>query len=204
MVYFQPAFTGSLEPHRYAALFPPMRPSELDDLCQAIAAHGQQVPGVVLGGKLLDGRNRDHACDVLGIPLRVISYTGSDAQALTYVLDANQHRRDLSTGQRGAVGATLMPIFAKGVAAERIEKLRELRLSVLAGKVRLNLAEPCLDPNPLVRTRNLAARCVGVSPAYVASAGRTGPYLRFSPGLSQHNSTAPQPHTARSTAVTSV
>lgn len=163
---------ATLEAHRYAALFPPMRPGEFSDLCDAIAAHGQQVAAVELNGLLLDGRNRDRACDALGIPLRVASYTGTDAQALSYVLNANQHRRDLTKSQRAAVAATLVPLFAGDVAAERIRKIRESRLAALSWEIPVKVSGSSPDDPEASSARGLAAKCMQVSPAYVQRAIR--------------------------------
>ena len=162
----------SLEHHRFAASLPPMRPNESRGLREAIARNGQQVPAVVFNGKLLDGRNRDNACAELGIPLRVIAYTGSEARALMYVLDANVHRRELSKSQRAAVAAILVPVLAEDVAAERIEKIRAARLAALGGEIRSSLTQSPSSTQSTVRSRDLAAQMMGVSTGYVQHALR--------------------------------
>lgn len=158
---------GTLEHHRFAASLPLMRPRERQGLRDAIQLNGQQVPAVLFNGKLLDGRNRAGVCIELGIPLRVVEYTGSEAHALMYVIDANQHHRDLSKSQRAAVAATLIPVLAENVAVERIEKIRSARLAALGREIRINLSQSPSSPEPAVRARVLAAQAMGVSEAYV-------------------------------------
>ena len=157
----------TLGTHRYAELLPLMRPNEFRALCDVIALNGQQVPAILFRGKLLDGRNRARACAALGITLRVIAYTGSEMRALMYVLDANQHHRDLGKSQRAAVAATLLPVFAGDVAAERIEKIRSARLAALGKEIRINLSKSPSEHDSARRSRDLAADLMGVSPAYV-------------------------------------
>lgn len=83
------------------------------------------APGHASPEKLLDRRHRDRACTAATVPLRVNELIGTDADALTYVLPANQHRRELTKSQRAAVAATPVPMVSEQVAEEGGEKVRQ-------------------------------------------------------------------------------
>ena len=97
--------TKLLEPHPFAEVFPTLDGEAFNALEKDIEARGQQEPIVVYEGKILDGRNRYRACQILGRGPEVREYTGDDAMG--FVLSANLHRRHLNEGQRAMVGANL-------------------------------------------------------------------------------------------------
>lgn len=61
---------------------------------------------------LVDGRNRRAACKLAGVEPTVRELDGEDPTA--YVLSANVHRRNLSTGQRAMAVAMLRPKTEQG------------------------------------------------------------------------------------------
>jgi len=177
--YLQPTGEGvievnpaDLEVHPHANRLPLMRPSEFKGLCKTIAANGQQVPVILLDGKLLDGRNRTNACAKLRISVRAICYTGSDTQALLYVLNANQYHRDLGKGQCGAVAATLMPLLAEEALLNRIARLRETLRAKRDGECRVLLPDTQTEVDISHRSRDVAADLMGVSATYIQRALR--------------------------------
>ena len=101
--------------HPVAALFPMLSQVELNELASDIRLNGLQLPVVVQGGVLLDGRNRLAACKLVGVKPEYREYTGKDAQA--YIIGANLHRRHLTESQRGTVAARLANMSVGGIRA---------------------------------------------------------------------------------------
>jgi hypothetical protein len=95
----------ALEPHPLAELFPPLAAPELAALTADIAAYGVHEAIVLFEGQILDGRNRFHACQTLGLPCPTRAYTGDDP--LAYVVSLNLQRRHLNESQRAMVAAKL-------------------------------------------------------------------------------------------------
>lgn len=106
------ATPARLPHHPLAGLFPMLSPEHLRQLADDIATVGQQEPVWLLGGQILDGRNREAACHVLGIDPWTKEYEGADP--LAFVLSLNLHRRHLSESQRAMVAAKLA-IWKRGI-----------------------------------------------------------------------------------------
>jgi ParB family chromosome partitioning protein len=100
-----------MESHEYADLFPMLVEAELSELADSIKSNGLREPVVLLGGKVLDGRNRLRACGIAGVEPRFAELPdGQDP--LQFVLDHNLHRRHLNESQRAMVGERLKVIYA--------------------------------------------------------------------------------------------
>ena len=102
----------SFEVHPYADKFPMLPDTELEELAESIRQNGLRQP-VVLDkeGRLLDGRNRARACEMLGIEPETVTYEGDDLAE--YVIDCNVTRRNMSTGAR-AMATALVLMESKG------------------------------------------------------------------------------------------
>jgi hypothetical protein len=70
-----------------------------------IAKNGLIHPIVIFENKILEGRNRDRACEMAGVKPTYEQYTGSDPRG--YVISVNAMRRDLTKGQRACVAQEL-------------------------------------------------------------------------------------------------
>ena len=92
--------------HPLAKLFPPMAEEDLAQLVDDIAANGQREPIATLDGQVIDGRNRQAACERLGLVPDYEEFTGDDP--LAFVLSRNLHRRHLTESQRAMVAASLV------------------------------------------------------------------------------------------------
>ena len=94
-----------------ADVFPMMADDELAELAEDIAANGLREPLVTadVDGRirLVDGRNRRAACKIAGVIPQTRELNGEDPTA--FVLSANVHRRNLTTGQRAMAIAMLSP-----------------------------------------------------------------------------------------------
>ena len=89
-----------------------MDPGAFDELAEDIKLNGLLTPIVTYEDKILDGRNREKACEKVGVEPRYVPYAGSTP--LSYVISLNLKRRHLDESQRAMVVA-------------RIENLKEGR-----------------------------------------------------------------------------
>lgn len=149
--------------HPAAELFPFMSDEELAELAADIRAHGLLEPIVLLGGLVLDGRNRLRACEAAGVEPSFIEWDGSGDPAV-WVLSKNLKRRHLSTSQRAMVAAKLLGYYA----AEAKE-----RYDATVGRPKSVANLPPIversDPEPR-KARDDAARDLNVSPRTVEHA----------------------------------
>ena len=165
--------TSALEAHPLADLLPRMSESEFLDLKKSIEVDGLQNAVILFQGKILDGRNRYDVCKLLGVPIAVFEYVGTEQQALTYVLSSNQHRRKLSASQRGVVANETQPMVSEDVNAKRIEKIRQTMLEKASGKTSSRLIRTTQEgPKPVVSSQAIVADMLGVSTGYVGHAKR--------------------------------
>lgn len=94
--------------HRFSGIWPLMARAAYDDLKADIRANGLRLPILTYQGQVLDGRNRQRACEETGVPARYEPVTvASEADALKLVVSLNQHRRHLSLKQRAFAAARL-------------------------------------------------------------------------------------------------
>lgn len=97
---------GRIPHHPLAGLFPMLGEDDLRRLADDIETRGQEEPVWLLDGKILDGRNRDAACHLIGIDAWTKEYEGKDP--LGFVLSLNLHRRHLTDSQRAMVAARIV------------------------------------------------------------------------------------------------
>jgi N6-adenosine-specific RNA methylase IME4/ParB-like chromosome segregation protein Spo0J len=92
--------------HPLANLFPLIEGAEFDQLVASIRANGLRDPIMVCDGLVIDGRNRQRACEAAEVDC-IYQPLASDADPLAFVLDKNLHRRHLNESQRGYIAAKL-------------------------------------------------------------------------------------------------
>jgi hypothetical protein len=92
-----------MKTHPCADIWPLMTDDELDDLAADIAANGQMLPIITLGGLILDGRNRWLACERAGIKPWLQEIETDDPDAVAWSL--NEHRRHASENVRAVAAA---------------------------------------------------------------------------------------------------
>jgi hypothetical protein len=106
-------------------------------------------------GRILDGRNRYRACRALGIAPLFRAYTGDSPIAFAW--SVNGERRHLSSSQRAAIGAEMLPALQQEALERRDACLkRGTALPVLPP-----VAERDDGPRRKHRTIEAAARIVG-------------------------------------------
>jgi ParB-like chromosome segregation protein Spo0J len=75
-----------------------------------IKVNGVREPVTVHKNQIIDGRNRQLACDVLGITCPKRVYEGKESDLLAFVLSKNLHRRQMSASQLAMVAANIANI----------------------------------------------------------------------------------------------
>lgn len=111
----------NMEHHPLANVFPMMTDEELADLAADIKANGLIHPIVVdEAGRLVDGRNRQRACEIAGVEPQYEQLNGRDAAA--FIVSANLERRNLSKGQQAMAMAMIYPEAAKGGRGKTVQK----------------------------------------------------------------------------------
>jgi hypothetical protein len=109
----------TMEYHEAAAMFPFLEGKDFEEFKADIARHGLKEPIVLLGGKILDGRNRYRAILEIedeAIQPEFVEYTGDQAPE-DFVRSKNLYRRHLTASQRAMNAARARPAFeeeAKG------------------------------------------------------------------------------------------
>jgi site-specific DNA-methyltransferase (adenine-specific) len=113
-----------MEHHPYASMFPLMEGAELDALTEDIRQHGLREAIITFEGKILEGRNRDIACEVAGVEPLYREFPGSAGGALAFVWSENFHRRHLTDSQAAAAIVERQEIEDK-LRAEAKERQRK-------------------------------------------------------------------------------
>lgn len=129
---------GKVKFHPYADIFPAMTSEEYSELKNDIAKHGQRETIKTKNKEIIDGKNRFRACNELGKKPRFEEYDGDDL--LEYVVSLNLSRRHLSTSQRAAIAASLLPKYEKE-AKERQLAGTELSVNLQQGRSSEKVAE---------------------------------------------------------------
>lgn len=153
--------------HPLAKQFPPLEAEELADLVADIKASGLREDITTLDGMILDGQNRQAACEAAGVKPRFDPYIGKDPVA--FVISKNLKRRHLTTGQRAMIAAAIVDCqnsdTSIGKAAKSLHVSRQsihiakhvrrrspaLASKVRSGKISLNAAEEKLEPKTRIK-----------------------------------------------------
>ncbi len=101
--------------HDIAKIFPLMAEDEIADLGESIKRSGQREDIVLLDGKVLDGRNREAACFLVGVTprYRVFDMETDGADPVRFVLDTNLERRHLTSSQKAAAATDALEVMEK-------------------------------------------------------------------------------------------
>lgn len=94
----------TIEFHPTTAMFPMLDEDELQALAEDIQEFGLLQP-IVLDGdeRVLDGKNRLRACEIVGVAPIFVTYDGANPNA--FVLSLNSRRRNLTKGQLAMIAA---------------------------------------------------------------------------------------------------
>jgi hypothetical protein len=97
--------------HELCCIFPRCTDEELQLLVSDIRENGLQTPITLYEGKILDGRNRYLACQMLHREPDYVEFDGKDP--LPFVVSRNLCRRHLSESQRAMVAAAIIELQRK-------------------------------------------------------------------------------------------
>jgi hypothetical protein len=97
--------------HELCCIFPRCSDEELQLLVSDIRENGLLTPITRYEGKILDGRNRYLACQMLNIEPDYVDFDGKDP--LPFVVSRNLCRRHLSESQRAMVAAAIIELQRK-------------------------------------------------------------------------------------------
>lgn len=109
--------------HELSNLFPLINDKELEELAQDIEKNGLLEPIVLYENKILDGRNRYRACQLLQLPFKTIPFQEL-CDPFDYVVSLNLHRRHLNAAQRAEIG---LDILEKEKIKAKQRQLQELK-----------------------------------------------------------------------------
>lgn len=117
-----------MEKHKYN-IFPEMSPEEYQKLLSDLEANGfdNSQPIVVYENAILDGWNRFKACEQIGIGYAVRDFSGSQTEAINFVMRTNK-RRNLTSQQWAAIAADaedLILFLSAATETERRQKQAE-------------------------------------------------------------------------------
>lgn len=93
-----------------ADLFPLISGDDYDALKADIKEHGVREPITLHDGRILDGRNRYAVCRDLNVDCPSCEWDGVGSK-VAFVISKNLHRRHLSSGQRAALAAEILPML---------------------------------------------------------------------------------------------
>jgi hypothetical protein len=104
-------------------IFPEAKAEDFTRLLDDIRTNGfdQKQPVTLYQGEVLDGWNRTKACQEIGINPPTVTFTGTDADAIAFVMRTNK-RRNLNSGQWACIAAEADDLLH--VIAEEVEKER--------------------------------------------------------------------------------
>lgn len=156
-----------MEFHEAANIFP-LDESNLSDLAKDIRKSGQQVPIERFEGKIIDGRRRFKACQMVGVEPQFRDVKPADP--IAYVLSLNLHRRHLKPSQL-AMCAARAKTLRKKLDGEARERMREGGKAGGKGRPKQGM-ENLPHPNDSGATRDQIGKTFGVSGKLVDQAAK--------------------------------
>jgi ParB-like chromosome segregation protein Spo0J len=165
----------NLPAHPATSLFPMLGEDAMTALVQDIEANGLVEPAWIYdeterGTVLLDGRNRERACEAAGVELRTRKYEGDDP--VGFVVSANLKRRQLTPGQLAFLALEVEKPFDEEAAKRRAQASGQPRGT-----------KSLVAELPQQKSRDRAARVVGCSGRVVSQARRIA---KEAPDLEEH------------------
>lgn len=109
-------------------IFPEAKTEDYQRLKQDIEQNGydESQPIMLYQGDILDGWNRQKACDETGIAARYDHFKGTDEEAIAFMMRTNK-RRNLNSGQWATIAVEAEELI--GAIAKQVEKGRRAKIS---------------------------------------------------------------------------
>jgi hypothetical protein len=122
-------------------IFPEAKQEDYQRLRQDIEANGydESQPVMLYQGDILDGWNRQKACEELGVAARYQHFVGDDAEAIAYMMRTNK-RRNLNSGQWATIAVEAEELVS-AIRAKVEEDRRKKQAATQAKK----------EPKPVVQ-----------------------------------------------------
>ena len=127
-------------------IFPEAKAEDYQRLRQDIEVNGydEKQPVMLYQGDILDGWNRQKACDDLGVAARYQHFAGDDTEAIAYMMRTNK-RRNLNSGQWATIAVEAEELIGairakvsenKGGRPKREQLIDAVSDAVKDGKIR--------------------------------------------------------------------
>ena len=162
--------TQFMKKHKYN-IFPEAKAEDFTRLLDDIRSNGfdQKHPVTLYEGEVLDGWNRTKACQELGIKPPTVAFTGTDAEAIAFVMRTNK-RRNLNSGQWACIAADADDLLA--VIAEQVEKDRREKQAATQAKTDEPIVQKIAQQPSGMETRTVtkAAEMFNTNRTYVNQA----------------------------------
>lgn len=154
-------------------IFPEAKPEDYNEIKDDIAKNGFDPTRAITlyQGEIIDGWNRQRACDELGIKPSYVTFQGSDSDAIDFVMSTNR-RRNLNSGQKAAVAADyedLIKAIREEVERERIEKQKANAANQHKEALGKKLPQPS-SPKDEFKTAHKVAQLFNTNRTYVNQA----------------------------------
>ena len=144
--------------HPLAEIFPLLEGKDFDDLVKSIKDRGFWGHIWTLDGQVLDGRNRDRACEAAGVKPVYKEWDGEGGDPASFVLAANLDRRHLTIGQRAIAVARAMQWAREEAAARKAAAQAGPGEKVGSPKVSAHVRGPSEAPRKAAADAAKAAR----------------------------------------------
>lgn len=160
-------------------IFPEAKAEDYQRLRQDIEANGydEKQPIMLYQGDILDGCNRQKACDDLGIAARYQHFVGDDIEAIAYMMRTNK-RRNINSGQWATIAVESDELIAKvraRVEKDRRSQQKVSRAATEAAKKSGEVVGKKISPQPLSgkeedKSAHKAAKLFNTNRTYVNQA----------------------------------
>ncbi len=176
-----------MKKHKYN-IYPEAKSEDFNELVESIRNNGysKQFPITTYQGAILDGWHRWKASDQLGVTPIIEDFTGTDMDAINFVLLTNR-RRNLNSGQRACIAVEAEEIIeAIAVAVEEDRRAKQSATQAAIAEAKKSETEPELLIDPMAQkiapqtrasktdneTRTKAAEIFGTNRTYINQASK--------------------------------
>ena len=121
----------NLQRHPLSALFGDITDQELSDLAMDIKVRGQDQPGTLYDGMILDGWHRYLACEIAGKKFKCEPLK-KGVDPVVFVIGRNVFRRHLTALQRASIVVKCYEWKKPGIEAQRLTQAKAETVSALA------------------------------------------------------------------------